>query len=122
MKRLAGSSEIYLMWNRQPGNSEVVVSAAFYDLFTAVSAIKALNEMGFEDRDLDLIAFLAGCQPELSCFFDEAGVPREQASYYQSCFEDGGALVIVRTCQSRRKNAARAVLRERGGDFAPAIQ
>jgi hypothetical protein len=110
------------MWNKQRGNSEVVVSAAFYDLFTAASAIKALNEMGFEDCDLDLIAFLAGCQPEISCFFEEAGVPREHASYYQACFEDGGALVIVRACQSRRKNVAFAVLKERGGDFAPAVQ
>ena len=110
------------MWNKQPGNSEVVISAAFYDLFTATSAIKALNEMGFEDRDLDLVAFLAGCQSELTWFFDEAGVPREHASYYQSCFEDGGALVIVRACQSRRKNAALAVLKARGGDFAPKVQ
>lgn len=107
------------MWNKHPGNSEVVISAAFYDLFTAASAIKALNEMGFEDCDLDLVAFLAGCQPELSCFFDEAGVPREHASYYQSCFEDGGALVIVRASQLSRKNAV-AVLKERGGEFAPA--
>ena len=107
------------MWNKQTGNSEAVISAAFYDLFTATSAIKALNEMGFEDCDLDLVAFLAGYKSELSWFFDEAGVPREQASYYRTCFEDGGALVIVRACQLRRKNAAVAVLKERGGDFAP---
>jgi len=111
-----------MMWNRQPGNAEVVISAAFYDLFTATSAIRALNELGFEDCDLDLVAFLAGSQPELSWLFDEAGVPREHASYYESCFEDGGALVIVRACQPRRKNAAMAVLKARGGDFAPAIQ
>jgi hypothetical protein len=110
------------MWNKQTNSPEVVISAAFYDLFTAASAIKALTEMGFDDRDLDLVAFLAGFQSELSWFFDEAGVPREHASYYQSCFEDGGALVMVRTCQWRRKNAAVAVLKERGGDFAPTHQ
>ena len=109
------------MWNKQTHNSELVISAAFYDLFTAASAIQALNEMGFEDHDLDLVAVLAGYQPELTWFFHEAGVPAEHASYYQSCFEDGGALVIVRACQSSRKNAALAVLKERGGELAPAV-
>jgi hypothetical protein len=110
------------MWNKQPGNSELVISAAFYDLFTAASAIKALNEMGFEDRDLDLVAVLAGGPPELTWFFHAAGVPLEQASYYQACFEDGGALVIVHAGPLRRKHAALAVLKQRGGDFAPSIQ
>jgi hypothetical protein len=110
------------MWNKQPSNSELIISAAFYDLFTAASAIKALNEMGFEDHDLDLVAVLAGCLPELTWFFHEAGVPPEQASYYQACFEDGGALVIVRARQLSRKNAALAVLKQRGGDFAPTVQ
>jgi hypothetical protein len=111
------------MWNKQTHNSELVISAAFYDLFNAASAIQALNEIGFEDRDLDLIAVLAGGRlPELTWFFREAGVPAEHASYYQSCFEEGGAVVIVRACQRSRKNAALAVLKQRGGDLAPAVQ
>jgi len=109
------------MLKEQGGNSEMVISAVFCEPFTAADAIKALNQVGFEDSDIDLVGLLAGSLPNLTWLCREVGVPLEQALYYQTCFEDGGVLLIVRAQQLARKKTALTVLKQQGGIFPPTI-
>lgn len=104
--------------NRDP---LIVISAGFCDLFNAESAIRALAQAGFADSDLELIGILTGRIANLIGFCQSIGIPFEHALYYQACFEDGGALLTVRTRQRSRKQAALALLREHGGIFPPSI-
>lgn len=108
------------MWNGHDNDSDVVISAAFCELFTATNAIKALNQVGFEDNDVELFGVLAGHMPDLTHFLRQKGVPLEHALYYQACFEEGGLLVMVHARRSARQKTAVAVLKQLGGIFAPA--
>lgn len=107
------------MWYERDIHSEAVISAVFCELFTATSAVNALNQVGFEDSDVELVGILAGGLPDLTGFLYETGVPPEHTSYYAACLEDGGALVIVHARQLARKKKALAVLKQQGGTFAP---
>ncbi|HZR66395.1 MAG TPA: hypothetical protein VFA85_14710 [Terriglobales bacterium] len=104
------------------GSSEVLVSAGFYEVFTAANAIRALNQVGFEDDDIGMIGVLAGPSIDLSQFCHEIGLPIEHARYYQTSFEDGGVLLLVRARESFMKNTALAVLNAKGGILPPAAQ
>jgi hypothetical protein len=97
----------------------VVISAAFCDLFMAEGAIRALTQAGFEEGDVELVGILGGRVPDLTGFCQSIGLPLHHALYYEACFEDGGALLTVRT--RTRKHAALAVLTEHGGIFPPSI-
>lgn len=99
----------------------IVISAAFWDLFTAGDALRALTQAGFEDSDLALVGVLDGRLSSLTEFCHSMGVPFEHARYYQACFEDGGALLMVRTRQRIKKQTALAVLRRFGALFPPYI-
>ena len=107
------------MWFRPRTDSEAVISALFCELFTAVNALQALNEAGLEDSDLELIGVLAGGIPDLTGFLSKTGVPGEHAAYYQTCFEDGGVLILVHARQPALQKKALAVLKEQGGTVAP---
>lgn len=107
------------MWGNENSNSGVPVSAVFCELFTATNAVRALSDQGFEESDVDVVGALNGRVPELACFLRETGVPSEQVSYYENCFEEGAVLVVVHVKQSTRKRRARAVLKEQGGSLAP---
>jgi len=98
--------------------SEAVISAVFCELFTATNAVRALNQIGFEDCDVEVVGILSGRVPDLTGFLYETGVPLEHTSYYRACLEDGGVLVIVRAHQLARKKKALAVLKQQGGTFA----
>lgn len=107
------------MWNGPSIDSEAVISAVFCELFTATNAVRALNQVGFDDSDVEVVGILAGRVPDLTGFLYETGLPLEHTSYYRACLEDGGVLVIVRARQLARKKKARAVLKQQGGTFAP---
>ena len=98
-----------------------VVSAAFCDLFRAGDALRALAQAGFAEGDLELVGVLEGQVPNLSAFCWNMGMPIEHASYYQACFEDGGALLVIRTRQRNDSQFALSVLRQYGGIFPPTI-
>ena len=100
-------------------DSEVVISAVFCELFTATNAVRALNQVGFEDIDVEVVGILAGRVPDLTGFFYETGVPLEHFSYYRACLEDGGVLVIVHARRLARKRKALAVLKQQGGALLP---
>jgi hypothetical protein len=102
------------------GNSEVVIGAVFYELFTAAKAVKALNQVGFEDSDVELVGVLAG-MPDLSWLSRDMGMPLEHAQYYESCCEDGAVLVMVRARRLTSTMTALAVLRQQGGVLAPTM-
>ena len=89
-------------------------------LFTAAKAIKALNQSGFEDSDVELVGVLAGL-PDLTWLSRDLGIPLEHALYYQACCEYGAVLVMVRARQVARTKTALAVLRQQGGVLAPTI-
>ena len=98
-----------------------VVSAAFGDLFRASDALQALARAGFAEGELELVGFLDGHVPNLSAFCRNMGMPIEHASYYQACFEDGGALLVIHTRQRNDHQFALSVLRQYGGIFPPTI-
>jgi hypothetical protein len=104
----------------ESGNSEVVIGAVFYELFTAAKAIKALNQVGFEDSDVELVGVLAG-MPDLSWLSRDMGMPVEHAQYYESCCEDGAVLVMVRARRLTSTMTALAVLQQQGGVLAPTM-
>ena len=107
----------------EPGcSSDILVTAGFYEVFTAANAIKALNQVGFEDDDIGMIGVLAGPSADLSRFCHDIGLPREHALYYQSSFEDGGVLLLVRARESFMIETALVVLSEKGGILPPATQ
>jgi hypothetical protein len=102
-------------------NGPHVVSAAFCDLFRAGDALRALERAGFSEGDIELVGVLDGHIPNLSAFCWNVGMPLEHASYYQACFEDGGALLVIRTRQINDSQFALSVLRQYGGILPPTI-
>ena len=100
--------------NREP---ETLVAGVFCEPFSAADAVRALNDSGFEDHDIDLIGILSGRAPDLSWFLVGMGVPPAETEYYNTCMENGGVLVLVRTLASYRRSLARRVLRRHGGTF-----
>jgi hypothetical protein len=103
-------------------NSEILVTAGFYEPFTAANAIQALSRMGFEDGDIGVVGMLTGSVTNLTGFCQAIGVPLAHALYYENSFEDGGLLLIVRARESSMKKTALAVLNEQGGILPPSIQ
>jgi hypothetical protein len=110
------------MLKHSGSSSESLITAGFYEAFTAVNAIRALNQVGFEDDDIGMVGVFAGPVTDLTGFCQAIGVPREHARYYQTSFEDGGVLLIVRTRELVMKETALAVLNEKGGIFPPTTQ
>ena len=107
--------------NLQSYHSETLVTAGFYEPFTAAGAIKALNEVGFQDSDITMLGMLAGSLSNLSHVCEDLGVPFEHASYYENSFDDGGLLLIVRA-RSEMKETALAVLNARGALLPPMLE
>jgi hypothetical protein len=65
---------------KEPSSSfESVVTAGFHEPFTAVNAIRALNQVGFEDDDIGMVGMFAGTVTSLTRFCQAIGVPREHA-------------------------------------------
>jgi hypothetical protein len=110
------------MFKQQSSSSESVVTAGFYEPFTAVNAIRALSQVGFNDDDIGMVGIFSGPITNLATFCQAIGVPREHALYYQSSFEEGGVLLIVRAREVVMKQTALAVLNEKGGILPPTIQ
>ena len=107
--------------SKESSDRQAIVSAVFCDLFMAGNAVEALTQAGFAESDLELVGVLDGQFPSLKRFCCNMGMPAEHASYYQACFEDGGALLVVRTHQRTDSQAALALLRLCGGIFPPTI-
>lgn len=105
----------------QSRNLEMLITAGFYEPFTAANAIEALNQLGFEDADIGMVGLLDAPDTDLTWFWQAIGVPLEHALYYQSSFEDGGLLLIVRARESMMKKTVLAVLYEHGGMIPPTI-
>lgn len=101
---------------------DMLITAGFYEPFTVASAIRALNQVGFQDDDIGMVGLFAGPASQLTGFCQAIGVPHEHASYYQSSFEEGGILLIVRARELSMKKTALAILNEQGGILPPTIQ
>jgi hypothetical protein len=108
-----------MMMEKNIQNSETLVVAGFHEIFTAANAVRALNQVGFEDDDISMFGALAGPFADLVCFCCDIGVPPEHARYYESSFEDGGVLLLVRARESFMKETALAVLNAKGGILPP---
>jgi hypothetical protein len=106
----------------QSCNSEILITAGFYEPFTAANAIQALNQVGFDDGDIGMVGVLDGPVTDLTRICEAIGVPRAHALYYQTSFEDGGVLLIVRARELSMRRTALAVLNEHGGILPPTIQ
>jgi len=92
-----------------------LVTGVFCEIFSAADAVRALNDSGFEDRDIDLIGVISGRAPDLSGFLADMGIPSDHTDYYNARFEDGAVLVVVRTPPSYMKEVAERVLKRYGG-------
>jgi|SRR5579884_2337457 hypothetical protein len=110
------------MFNEPNSGRGILITAGFYEPFTAASAIRALNQVGFEDDDIGMVGLFAGPASSLSGLCQAIGVPHEHASYYQSSFEEGGILLIIRARELWMKETALAILNEQGGLLPPMIQ
>ena len=109
------------MWNPQNRKSATVVSAIFSDLFSVGSALERLGCVGFDRTDVEVIAVLSGRLPDLSSLFYSMGVSRDQVSYCLECFEDGGALLVVRTRNIIHRQVVLGIVRQHGGIVPPTI-
>ena len=105
----------------QSCDSEILITAGFYEPFTAANAIQALNQVGFEDADIGMLGMLDGPVSNLSGIFEAIGVPLAHALYYETSFEDGGVLLIVRARELSMRRTALAVLNEQGGILPPTV-
>jgi hypothetical protein len=98
--------------------TQALVTAIFWEAFSAGSAVAALLGIGFADSDIDAIGVLTGRPPDLSDFLTSIGVPRSDASYYNDCFQDGAVLLLIRT-QPWAQQIAVEIVRKHGGLLAP---
>jgi hypoxanthine-guanine phosphoribosyltransferase len=103
-------------------SSEVLVSAGFYEVFTAANAIRELKQVGFEDDDIHMVGVLAGPVTGLARLCRDIGLPAQHALYYETSFDDGGVLLVVRARESFMKKTAQAVLNAKGGILPPTTQ
>ena len=94
-----------------------LVAGVFCEAFGAADAVRALNDHGFDDDDIDLIGILSGRAPDLSWFLRDMGVPDDHASYYNAYLGEGAIVVMVRTEESRNRDVAVRLLRRHGGTF-----
>jgi len=102
-------------------NSYLLITAVFWEVFSAGSAVTALLHIGFADTDIDAVGVLSGPAPDLSGFFASVGVPRVEAAYYNDCFQDGAVLVLIRA-QPWEQPIATEVVRLHGGLLSPSYQ
>jgi hypothetical protein len=100
---------------------EVLITAGFYEPFTAVNAIRALSQVGFEDEDIKMVGLFAGPASSLTTICQNIGVPLEHALYFETSLEEGGVLLIVRARELVMKETALTVLNEQGGIVPPTI-
>ena len=105
----------------QSCDSEILITAGFYEPFTAANAIQALNQVGFEDGDIGMLGMLDGPVSNLTGICEAIGVPLAHALYYETSFEDGGVLLIVRARELSMRRTALAVLNEQGGILPPTV-
>jgi len=96
-------------------SSPALVTGVFCEIFSAADAVRALNESGFDDEDIDLVGVLGGQAPDLNWFLLGMGIPADHAAYCNARFEDGAILVMVRTPPSQRKQVAQKLLKRYGG-------
>ena len=94
-----------------------LVAGVFCEAFGAADAVRALNDHGFEDEDIDLIGILSGRAPDMSWFLRDMGVPADHASYYNAHLEEGAIVVMVRTAESRHREVALRLMKKHGGTF-----
>jgi hypothetical protein len=102
----------------EKASSPQLISAAFWEAFTAASAAKALSRAGFADENIDVIGVLTGDAPDFSKFLASMGMPEGDAVYYNECFQDGAVLLLVRT-QPWEEPVALDVMRRHGGLLPP---
>ena len=103
-------------------DQEILITAGFYEPFTAVDTIQTLSRLGFEDGDIGVVGVIQGATNELVCFCRSLGIPLDHALYYQTSLEEGGVLLVVRTRELVMKKTALAVLNRQGGLLPPAVQ
>jgi hypothetical protein len=107
---------------KKPTTPETLIVAGFHEVFTAANAVRELNQVGFEDDDIDIVGVLAGSFTDLVGYCCDIGVPIEHAQYYENSFEDGGVLLLVRARESFMKQTALTVLNAKGGILPPTLQ
>ena len=95
------------------------IASVFCEPFSAANAVKALDEMGFTDNEIDLIGVLGASNADLSWLLCGIGIPSEHATYYHTLFEDGAVLLMVSAQQLHRRETAARVLKRHGGIFPP---
>jgi len=103
------------MFSNREDSSPALVTGVFCEIFSAADAVRALNESGFDDEDIDLVGVLGGQAPDLNWFLLGMGIPADQGAYCNACFEEGAILVMVRTPPSQRKQVAQKLLKQHGG-------
>jgi hypothetical protein len=93
------------------------VTGVFCEIFGATDAVRALTNSGFEEHEIDLIGILHSGSTDLRWVLHGLGLPEQEYEFYNSCFEHGAVLVMVRTLPSHRRDIARKVLKRHGGTF-----
>ena len=92
-----------------------LISAVFWEPFSATSAIEALLRIGFCDSDILAVGILEGRAPDLCEFLASVGLPSLEAAYYNSCFQDGAVLLMVYLSLPANEQLALDVIRRHGG-------
>jgi hypothetical protein len=107
---------------KQGISSQTLVTAIFWDAFGAGSAVTALLRSGFAESDVHVVGVLGGRAPDLTQFFLSMGITVVDATYYNSCFQDGAMLLIVRAQPPCDEQSALEVIRRHGGISPPSYE
>jgi len=95
------------------------IFAIFWEGLGAGKAITSLFSVGFDERDVCAVGVLIGQPPNLSGLLATMGVPAEETSYYNECFQEGAILVGVRTQTSSDERKFLEIVLRNGGVLAP---
>jgi len=100
------------LWDEET-SSNLLITAVFWDVFNANSAVTDLLRAGFADADIEAVGVLLGAAPDVTGLLSNIGVPRVDARNYNDYFQDGAVLVAIRTNDWRQYRAIQ-VLRRHG--------
>jgi hypothetical protein len=107
------------MYEKSEHHMQWSVTSLFCEPFDAASALSMLESIGFTEGEVAFFGVLGGSSPELFPILLGIGVPEEHIAYFSSLLEDGAVLLMVRTQQPHKQEAALAVLEQHGGIFPP---
>lgn len=106
------------MRKNQHVSPETIVCGIFGEALSVGRVVSTLLSSGFADNKIEAVGWLEGEAPDLTRFLHTMGIPSADASYCNSCFHEGGVLLIIRT-HPLLERIALEIIRGHGGVLPP---